>query len=112
MNNRLIRKKPNRFLYGRNNYFDIGGTLPLKDAKDAVDYYVYHVSDPDVFNNDLLKWVDCKKELLMILFRSSHKGTILGNGFISTIIIYCILSEQIAFSIKKQRFHSNETSIS
>lgn len=32
MNNRLIRKKPNRFLQGRNNYFLIGGPFDWNDA--------------------------------------------------------------------------------
>ena len=31
MNNRLIRKRPNRFLYGRNNYFNDGGGIVKPD---------------------------------------------------------------------------------
>lgn len=49
MNNRLIRKKPNRFLYGRNNYFDIGGTLPLKDAVGALDTIISYAGELQEF---------------------------------------------------------------
>lgn len=60
MNNRLIRKRPNRFLQGRNNYFSPGGRLSVRGAQGIIDHYITYPDDltlyPAPFSNAVSDW--------------------------------------------------------